>query len=517
MRIFDIVGIISVAAWLGIVGVFVFTVWNDDPRGLSLTDGVIDLREETTWMTVVQSAQEIGVLREDRTRLLDGWLIEVQGILELSFWGQTYALRFDSKTNLDEDLTLRSATGQIEVFDKLMRLTGYYRESDGAHRFEVTVDVDNASERFVVDLDRRPLLSSLAIPQMLASDDLAPNSFIEEEFFDPLTLSPTKIRMTYRGTEEITNFGETYEAHVFRQTVSDFHTTIHADSEGSIIRQVFPLQFAAARLPANVGALEFRNYRRRFDERDEEIPPFINAIDTGALLAMLGRVGSGQVGRFRLLSQEEEEEFSVPHEASREFALSNVPHDGTVQLESPRQRLVVFTGGQGWVKTEAQNVFWHAGQAPPNSEYSAGADPSTNDELAGLINALEARIDENTFGLTAGEVLALIERDCAENSEAVDCLILLADALALSGFAPQFVHGAIESDGQPLPRVWLAIYVDGQRLLEMDPLAAGGSVEENHLQLFIADLYQPDRLAELLDKIHFEIGFPHDRPRATTP
>lgn len=518
MRLFDIVGIIAVTGWIAVVAVFVFVAFDDSFTGLSLTDGDIEIYEGTLWMNVSHAGEDVGVLREDRTRLLDGWLIETQGVVELNFLNDTHAFRFDSKTNLAEDLTLRTALGRIEAFGMTMQMDGRYRADDDGHRFDVTFNLDQSTERFTVDLDGPVHLVSHAIPRMLASDGLQPGSRIAQEFFDPLTLAPSNIVLTYRGQEELTSYGDTHQAHRFQQTFGDVTAIIHTDEQGSVLHHVMPFQFALVRVPQFMGAQEFRESNRRFDQRDDSPPAFISAIDSDFLLSLVGRLGSGQAGRLRPLNVDEEAE-SEP--AAFVFAISGLSDHRRLHLESPRQRVITQLSDFLEIETGAENIFWNPGQRPDPSTYQATIDPEVNAALDEFIAHLAEipRQDLSTAQIAAHLFdSCTLDEDAApvaledlhwpptvdgEPDDPLQCLAFLADGLTAHGLTPHFVHGAREYDGGIAFRIWLAIYEEGYDLIEIDPIEPDGKVSRYHVQLFIDDDHDLDELFKVAEEADF--------------
>lgn len=289
MRLFDIFGFIAVAAWVVIVATYAFLIFDSDATGLSLTGGDVDLREETIWMAIYQSGEEVGVMREDRTRLIDGWLIELQGLVEINLMGQTRSLRLDTKTNLATDLGLRSALGRVEAFGRELRIDGRYRPTDELHRFEFSLAIDDARRSFTINLKERPFLLGHAIPRMLSSDDLSVGSRFTQDYFDPLTMTPSSIQTVYEGVEEISQYGQVHQAHRFRQTQQGMETTLFTDDGGSVLRQFMPMDFHMVAVPEFLGSSSFRSANQDFSNSDKDLPPFLRTLDPEILLGLMAR------------------------------------------------------------------------------------------------------------------------------------------------------------------------------------------------------------------------------------
>lgn len=525
MRLFDLAGFFFVAVWLIVVGAFVVTAGDDgDPVGLSLTDGVVDLREDTVWMTVYRAGEEVGVLREDRTRLIDGWLIELQGIIKLKLMGDTYAFRFVSRSTLDEELILRSANANVQAFGMELTMNGQLRTDDDGASFHVDVNLDGAVERFVADLDEPPHLAIHAIPQMIASDDLEEGAYFEQEFFDPLTLSPSDIRVVYEGRDEIVNMdGEHVDAYAFTQTMGGFTSEIRTDARGMVIQQTLPLQVAIARLPEPLGRNLFVDLEEVFDEQSGRAPPFIDAIDVEALLTLTARFGSGEIDRLRPIDagdSEADDEPVAERRSSREFELSPLPDPEHLDLMGPRQHVAFQTSNEARLQTGDTNPLWYAGLAPENSSYEAQTTPEDHPDVADLADELKTGLESDEERLHPRSLNAAADRFCRrdefgdsrtvfdnpwptalpdEAASPLDCLALFADALAIAERPPHFVHGVAVDNGDVHPRVWLAVYRDGKYLGAVDPLSDDATVGPDQLQLYIDDQYAPERLADLVD------------------
>ncbi len=480
MRPFDIIGILAVACWVGVIGAFLFDQHRQGPQEFMIAAGELSLREATMWMGVVHAGEDVGVIREDRTRLIDGWLFETQGIVTLHLLQDTYSFRFESRTNLDEEARLRTAIGSIEAFGKTARLDGRYRRDGEEHFFDVTITFDGASERFSVPLVESPRLVSLAIPQMLASEDLRPGATLSQEFFDPLTLTPTSLTLTYEGTEEYRHYGEDFEAHRFRQSYGNIDAAFLTEADGTPLVHVMPFDFRIARLPEFLGEQAYREAVEAYGAREEEVPAFIEALDASFLLGMVARLGSGQTDRLQALEGISEELFDdgEEREPGRTFALTSLPEVRRLQLESPRQRVVTQMAGFTEILAGSDNPLWHSGLAPSPSDYEGGEeDPGWGLDREGI-------------------AAAVAETDC----EGAACAVVVADGLAATGRAPHLVHGVFApspSLGDVEPRVWVAVYDDADLLLEVDPLSPGGRVGASHLQLFLASELAMEDLSTL--------------------
>ncbi len=524
MRLFDVTGIVFVSVWIGIVGAFVIVGQEDGKSsGIPLVGGEFELYEDTTWMTVYREGNEVGVLREDRTLLIDGWLIETQGIVQLNLMDDSYYFNFTSRSTLNEELILRSATGEVKAFGMELSMNGRLHHNEGRPELHVNVNLDDSSQQFIAELDQAPRLAAHAIPQMLASEELEEGVRFQQEFFDPLTLSPSTLEMIYEGRDEVTNIDGDYpDAHAFRQSVGGFVSEIRADSRGMVIQQTLPMQVAIARLPEALGRNQFHDYSEAFEEASEKSPPFIRAIDTEDLLALVSRFGSGQVDRLRPVGEGEAIlKDEAEDEPSRGFEIAPLPAPEYRDLMSPRQHVAIQTSEHARIEVGTANPLWHAGLAPQNSSYTPVTTPDDHESVADLADALGEIIDTGTTQLDSAslrEIATLSTEYCADDllelalrdvgipwpsildsqpATPLECLALLADALAARSLPPHFVHGAVAEGDHFAPRIWLALYHDGEFIGSLDIFAPDGQVGSNHVQLYVDDVYDAGPLDEL--------------------
>ena len=527
MRPFDIAGIVFVAAWVIAIAAFATMAEDGDPTGISIEGGVIDLQEQTRWMRISHREEQIGVLRKDRTRLLDGWLVELQGIVELDQLGNPYRIRFHSRSNLDEKLILQSASGGVEAFGMELEMNGYLRDTDDGARFEVHVNLDGASEQFVADLGDSPRLATHAIPKILATEDLEVGDHFEQEFFDPLTLAPTNLEITYKGRESIRTVGEVHDGHDFAQSVGQFDMRMITDDSGMVISQAFPMGITAHRLHDQTGPAQYRNFAEDFDDTDADPPPFVDHIDARDLLSLVARFGSGEIDRLQAADAEDLvadlSDDSTDSEV-REVDIDMIPDDADLDLVAPRQHVATESRDDARVETGAENPLWSPVHAPDDSTYESVAD-SDNERVSELAEAIAdtgALDDAESFDPSAigGAVVDGCGADIADAQSAdfdapwpddasevtsyVDCLRLTADALSALDRPPHFIHGAVADGDIPQPRVWLGLFSQYEHIGAIDPLADGGAPGPDHLQLYVDDRYDADTAVELSDHLSFD-------------
>lgn len=519
MRPFDIIGILVVAIWIGSVGAFLW-IGEERQEAVSLGDSAVELQEETLWMAVYRDGEETGMLREDRTRLIDGWLVELQGIVELEMMEERYGLRFSSRTTLDESLELRSATGTVEAFGMELGMNGRFSDADGDAKVHVNINLEDSTRQFVADVKERPRLATHAIAEILATEELSEGDRFEQEFFDPLTLSPTQLEITYEGREWIDTVDGNQEAYDFVQSVGDIDTRVFTDSRGRILSQALPMGIVVRQIPSPIGPSQFQSAEERIEDAVDASPPFVGSIDTDDLLAVVARFGSGEVDRLEPADDLESlVESTEPGTETREYRLDDLTDGSRLNLVAPRQHVAIQTDESARVEAGVDNRLWNPGYAPENSEYQPVSTADDHDTVSAMVAVVEDAIDDDELdiGAIAGAAdfcdidpaadpgidahAAWPEAIDDEPSTPLHCLAAIADALHAADMPPHLVHGVYASDGNVVPHLWLAIYRDGTYVGAIDPTVDGGALTHRHLQLFVDDHYRPERLRELVDRV----------------
>ncbi len=535
MRLFDWIGILAVGSWLLAFTAFFLVGHEGDPQAITLTDGAFELQEDTTWMAVYHAGDEVGVLREDRTRLVDGWLIENQGIAELSFGGDPYLFQFTSRVTLRDDLALRNATASIDAFGHTLEMLGQY--TDDGPSFRVHLTLDEAAEQFRAPLDQRPRIAPHAIPQILAQHDPQPGDRFSQDYFDPMTLTPSTIDITYEGQREVSSLDGDYpDAHHFVQSTGGLETNIMVDEFGMPIQQVLPMQVAIARLPQPIGAQKFADLQERFDERGDTSPPFVDAIDAGDLLAIAARFGSGDLDRLQPDDLQDLDPGDDLHELLDTSSTDDADDDDDdpspltiaidplperdLDLLSPRQHIALQSNDDARVQTAHPSPLWHTAHAPSPPEFESrwpdpddappwfrdlvDAIPTDPDPLQSpdaLRDAWPDTCPPWHHGLPSAPDNSAPSLDDVAPKEPYTCLSAQYQALLTADYHPHLVHGFIlHPDRGFVPHLWIALYDGHQYLADIDPLA--GPVDRHHLQLWLASEADLEALVPIADSLH---------------
>ncbi|TXD39156.1 hypothetical protein FRC98_01780 [Lujinxingia vulgaris] len=513
MRSFDIIGGVVVVAWLAATAVFALGA---SEEAQAIGSGAFDLEEGVTFITLQQGDDDRGVIREERTRLVEGWLVETSAYATFAIMGQLQGVHLDSKVSLDDDLRLRSASGEVEAFGMHLRALAQYT----GEAFDVTLYLDGEQERFTIPLEKPPELVGHAIPRLLASGELEPGATYAQDFIDPMTLAPTDLSLRYVGEETIRHFGEEVEVHRFVQAIGSQYLDVLVDGRGEVVQQGFPFRIRGSRLPEALATTYYRRAQEAFEEAPKERPDFLKGIDTGDLLTMASYLGGGQVEA--LTGAETTSELNL-----REVGLRGLDDRSELDLESPRQRVMLETDEELVIQVGPLNPHW-AGEAwseapevalfdtlPAAIEAMAQALATDDREqhrraLAGLCTLRDgarsvawpkAGDDAQNAPSLEDRQNRLLAADAAlPATQPQDCLAAVHLAAKSAGHDVRLAHGLnFGTEGFLGPRVWLvAIREDGTRY-EIDPLRAG-PLGADHLQIFLSPTLDVTRLFTLFEQ-----------------
>ncbi|RDV39773.1 hypothetical protein DV096_04190 [Bradymonadaceae bacterium TMQ3] len=498
MRSFDIIGGVVVVGWLAASAVFALGASRD---AQAIGSGVFALEEGVTFITLQQGDDDRGVIREERTRLVEGWLIETSAYATFAIMGQLQGVHLDSKVSLDDELRLRSASGEVEAFGMHLRALAQY---DG-EAFDVTLYLDGEHEQFTIPLATPPELVGHAIPRLLAGGELEPGATYEQDFIDPMTLAPTDLSLRYVGEETIRHYGEEVKVHRFVQAIGSQYLDVLVDARGEVVQQGFPFRIRGSRLPEALATSFFRRAEEAYEALPKERPDFLKGIDAGDLLTMASYLGGGQIEA--LTGAERVSELDL-----REVGLLGLDERSELHLESPRQRVMLETDKELVIQVGPLNPHW------PGETWSEAPEVALPEDLPASIEAMARALDsddqeqhrqalaqlcslrDGTGSLRwpePGEEVqntptleelqsALLADDALPAMQPQDCLAAVHLAARSAGHKVRMAHGFnFGTQGFLGPRVWMvAIRDDGTRY-ELDPLRAG-ELGADHLQIFLS-------------------------------
>lgn len=516
MRLFDAIGAMVVAAWLGIVGLYIHHVYRAEHTATApLAEGAV-LSEGETWMVLRREDTDVGVLHETRTRLTDGWLVEYELLAQVPILGNPQALRTLLKSTMDERAVLRTFTAEVHIAARALHAQG---EVDG-QAIRVSFHLGNGQPRQrTLTLDSPPRLAGNAVQQFLASTELTPGATIRHPFFDPTTLSMDELLVEYVGPTELTLYDEPVKAHRFYQQAGQTRMEVIVNDQGEVLIQTMPFGVVAARIPAELGRARAQSMRRKLEEqaRKAQGAPQLDdlPIDPEMVLELMQSV-AGQTG-----TQAPDEPAALQPEQGH-YRLAGLPDDARMQLKSARQRVlssdatgvIIATGG---VPMDADPV---PGPKEPSPDPAHLAMDATIDGTHPAIAKLLAQVPRQAMTLIQAEAAARHVRDALETApqailvsaseslargqgDSLHHARLLVAALRHLGIPARFAHGLTLEGLTPRPYSWVQ-YWDGEAFVDLDATRDTLLVPTSQIQLFATPSPEPPVLQPILKALRVE-------------
>jgi hypothetical protein len=481
LKLFDIVGGLAVAGWLVLTGLYVYRAEFQDVTAASELDSALVMKEGETWLNLRRQQKDVGFVHQTRTRLQDGWLLEYDLVMAVSLLGSDRAIETNVKATLDDDGYLEKFNADVTAGDNTFSAQGQVEGTT----LTLNVDLGMNPQQRTVDLQEAPRLSSSAVNQLLATDELEPGDTFEESYFDPTTMKMTSMELKYVGETDVELLEETRPAHHIKQKVSGNELDVYVDDDGEILIQEFPLRMVGMRVPPEFGKARASALRRKIGaikdkKKRGQTSGFDLSVDTA-----LNLIGGA--------SDKEELESELDDNAdSAEYLVEGVSEDMELELESARQR------------AERQDDAWRVrtAAAPDTQEAQPLDDPAPflasgpridadSQSIADLVESADAAdadaiaaavADRLTVAgeagmSTASSALERGEGDCTEHS-----LVLVA-ALRQSDIPARFASGVLFEDGKMSPHQWVQFH-DGDTWRDIDITRDDFDVGARHIQLY---------------------------------
>ncbi|MFU8802337.1 MAG: hypothetical protein ACNA8W_00870 [Bradymonadaceae bacterium] len=266
MRLFDIIGVLAVIAWVGVIGLFAFEHLGGSSTAIHLSGGEVVMHEGDTWMTLQRNDHEVGYVHEVRTRLPEGWLLEYTMLMTIDVLNMQQVVETQVKSTIDDNAVLRQFSAEITAMGQTFRTLGEATDEE----LRVTIYAGGRTPtRRNIPLSEPPRLSVNAIKEFLASPELEPGARIKQQFFDPTTMQMTTMDIEYVGPEDIKHLEVEYAAHRFHQHAAGQILETLVDERGEVLIQTFPMGILGWRIPAELarGQVAALNRKVRDDAR----------------------------------------------------------------------------------------------------------------------------------------------------------------------------------------------------------------------------------------------------------
>jgi hypothetical protein len=489
-----VIGALAVAAWLALVGSYVWVLYVADDDGRDLGSDVI-ITEGDSWMILTRDDQEVGYVHETRTPLDDGWLLEYDLMMNVSMLGASQILETSIQSRVDQAARLSSFTATIKTGATSFDVEG---EVDGTI-VEMSYDLGGGTKTRRIQLNEAPRLSNSAINQLIARDDLEPGTTFEQDYFDPTIMGMKKMKWEFVRRHEVDVFEEKIDTFHFRQKLAGTELDTYVDKNGEVYIQEFPLRIIGARMPKQLGRSRAQAMRRDFESGERKGADLSEgmAIDTQSALEMM----RGTAGPLA----------SKP----TRFAIEGMTDDLQLVFDSGEQKVVDRAEGRIVVDTtealpqsslsdEERSLYLAATERVDHEEDAVrdfianiDADRTAAQKVEELARRVAAAVKtEPEVGIkSASGIVADPRGDCTEHA-----LLLAAGARAM-GVPARFAHGVKRDDaGKFVPHVWVQ-YWDGSRFVDIDATTSTFQVGSGALQFFVSETPDDARVLGALEAL----------------
>lgn len=492
MRLFDVVGAIAVAGWLGIVGLYVYEL--NFAQAAEDVGGEAVFAPGESWMILTREDEEVGYIHETRTELTEGWLLEYDLVMNVSMLGVDQYLRTVIKASVNRDAVLDEFSGTMETANKEFDIDGTV---DG-NTVVMSMDIGGGVREQRIELKQPPRLSNSALNQLVAQDDLEPGTTFKEKYFDPTSMGMRTMTFEYVRPHDVEVYGEKIPTYHFRQLVGGNELDVYVDDHGEVYIQEFPFRIIGARMPAELGRARAQNIRRKFEKR----------------------VASGELGAFDLSMEAAvgllKKGSAAPLGHTR-YRINAIPEGVALELESARQSVVskketiavIDTSKRGKVATldETQRDQFLATSLRIDSDAEVFADllgdkphpRSTTARAERLARAIKKRVKVrgDVAIQSASQVLEDGHGDCTEYS------LALVAALRAYDIPARFVFGVKKTDDGFVPHQWVQ-YDNGDEWADIDATTDTMLPGFGHIQLLTSPDPEHSEYVHILDQVTVE-------------
>lgn len=499
------IGAIAVAAWIAIVGSFVWVTYFQKEAGRDLGSDVI-ITEGDSWMILTRDDAEVGYVHETRTPLDPGWLLEYDLMMNISMLGSGRILETEIQSKVDANARLVSFKATIKAGTTEFDVDGEVDGTDVVMRY----DLGGGSQERRIALKEAPRLSNSAINQLIARDDLEPGTTFNQEYFDPTIMGMKEMRWEFVRRHTVDVFEEKIDTFHFRQTLAGTELDTYVDKYGEVYIQEFPLRIIGARMPRELGRSRALAMRRKFESGDSKPTDLGDGLglDTQAAIEMM-RGSAGPLAR-----------------TVNRFRLDGVDEELGLRLDSGEQRVV--DRGADFVivdtsETAAQKTLGDAERADylaatPRVDHDheaigefvdridADLTPAQKmEEVARRVHAV-VEVDPNVGVQSASGVIASPRGDCTEHT-----LLLVAGARRL-GIPTRFVHGVRRDEDDGFVAHTWAQYWNGTRFVDIDATTETFLVGSGAIQFYVGAEPDEPRLLAALGELEIEPVAPKPDP-----
>ncbi len=526
MRIFDGIGIATVAIWLGIISLTAWTTFNKPPTAQSKSDQVV-LSEGESWTILIKDKEDLGYIHETRTQLETGWLLEYKTLISVPLLGKEQTIESTFKAHVDHHAVIHSFTSDLSVMSNTFRIKGNVLNNT----LHITTLAGNSQSTRDITLTEPPRLVANAYNRALARPDLKKGDTLEETFFDPATMEMVAITLEYSEPTQTEVWGEIFDAHRFTQRTGNTQLNVIAGVDGTVLIHELPLDIVSSRVPLSIGRAKAMSLRAKVTQstrdRAKSDKPADITLETARQIA----------AKFT----------TAPTTAPRDaapippglYTISNIPAGVKLQVDSNRQYITSHTGNAITIDTQSANAFQNAVSPTPPEILAPLLDITTRVDASAaniqkLVQSAELdkidksafpenphkhadhpyikasaqkiadavqqalKLEPNTDALSASQILE------SGHGDASQFALVTVAALRHAGIRARFVHGLLyENEGKMIPHQWIQYFAE-KRFIDLDVTRKDHELSTDHIQLFTSPTPEHPDYLQALEKLSIQ-------------
>ncbi len=496
------IGALAVAAWIALVGAYVWVTYFVDEAGRDLGSDVI-ITEGDSWMILTRDDTEVGFVHETRTPLDPGWLLEYDLMMNVSMMGASQILETQIQSTVDPNARLVSFTAKIKAGRTEFDVEGEVKGTI----VEMRYDLGGGEQSRKIKLNEAPRLSNSAINQLIARDDLEPGTTFEQEYFDPTIMGMKKMRWEFVREHQVDVFEQLIDTYHFRQKLAGTELDTYVDRNGEVYIQEFPLRIIGARMPKELGRSRAQAMRRDFASGKKKGADLTEGLDLdtqSALEMMRGSAGPLARTPTRFVIYGIDEELGFRWDSAEQKVIDRNAESLTIDTAAAAPQAVISDEERAeYLKATERVDFGH----PAMREFVKGINDGKRTP-AQMVEELARRVaatvkTEPEVGIkSASGILADPKGDCTEHA-----LLLVAAARAVEVPARFALGVRKDEEGKFVPHVWTQFW-DGNRFVDLDATTNTFLVGSGAIQFFVSADPEDARILSALDSLRIEAAKP---------
>lgn len=266
LKLFDIIGIVVVAFWLGLAGFYIYQNQSSPSADAYQRSDQFVMREGSSWYVLGRNDQDAGFVHQTRTALTDGWLLEHDTFMVVTIGEVTQLIESSVKTRLGVDGFISQFTTEVTTSGGVFRATGRVEDLS----LHLTTSQAEETKTQDIALDAPIRMSSNALNTLLATEEFVPGESYGGRFFDPYKAEILDVQMRYIEHKPLEVYDETFEADHFRKRVGSRELDFYVDKNAELLIRAFPVRTTSARIPAVLGKTRSASIRRQIEAQSPE-------------------------------------------------------------------------------------------------------------------------------------------------------------------------------------------------------------------------------------------------------